>query len=198
MDLAADSALMQAAGRGDRGAFAALVERYQTSVLRFAHGLLGPAARAVAEDLAQETFLAAWEAAPQFRGDAQVSTWLLRIAANVCLDHCRRSRRRRAASLEQEPMPDARAAEQDRPDGQALADERAAEVRAAIARLPPSQRAALVLRHFEGLSYVEIADVLETSVSAVEALLFRARRSLAATLAPDSTGPPQVSSAPDV
>jgi|WetSurMetagenome_2_1015567.scaffolds.fasta_scaffold339029_2 RNA polymerase sigma-70 factor, ECF subfamily len=185
-----ETALMLAAGRGDREAFGLLVERYHAAIVQFADRFLGPADRNAAEDLAQDVFLAAWQAAPTYRPRAKVLTWLMRMATNACLNYRRSRRLRMAVSLDAAVTA---GSEADHPDARALADERAAVVREAVAGLPPNQRAAVLLRHFQGLSYREIADVLETSVSAVESLLFRAREALGVALSEQKPGAaPQV------
>jgi RNA polymerase sigma-70 factor (ECF subfamily) len=175
-----DHDLLIAAGRGDREAFGLLVERHHRGVIQFVHRFLGSIGRDAAEDLAQDAFLSAWQAAPSFEPRAQVRTWLLRIATNACLNYRRRGRLRRALSLDD-------GASADIPGGPGPAEaaetrERAVEVRQAVAALPPRQRVAIILRHFQGLTYAEIGDVLGISVSAVESMLFRARKTLRASL----------------
>lgn len=168
----ADLDLMAAAGRGDRSAFGELVERHHTAVYQYICRFLGGAHRQAAEDLAQDTFLRAWQAAPSYEPRAKVLTWLLRIATNVTLNYRRRSRLRRTLAL------GAAASVAAEPDRAGASGPRHPRLLSAIAELPVGQRAALVLRHFHGLSYAEIADVLETSPSAVESLLFRGRAGL--------------------
>ncbi|MCP4593507.1 MAG: sigma-70 family RNA polymerase sigma factor [bacterium] len=189
-----DEALMAEVSRGDRAAFGMVVERHYPTVVRFAQRFLGSAARQVAEDVAQDVFLKAWRAARNYEPRAKVVTWLLRIATNTCLNHRRRERLRGALSLGGGTVPEP----VDMAGGPAAAwesRERAAEVRGAISGLPSRQRAAVVLRHYHELSYVEIAAVLELSVPAVESLLFRARKALRTSLAEmDDGGSPQVSS----
>lgn len=191
MSVSDDQQLMLAAAQGDREAFGRLVERHHPGVLRFVHRFLGIVDGHTAEDLAQDVFLAAWKAAPSFRPRAKVLTWLLRITTNICLNYRRRSRLRAAVSLAtrgflstQEGNAGLRSAAE-RPDAREIAREQAEMVGRAIAGLPPKQRTAILLRHFHGLSYAEIADVLDTSVSAVESLLFRARQSLRNVLQPE-------------
>ncbi|MFH0983472.1 MAG: RNA polymerase sigma factor [Planctomycetota bacterium] len=179
----ADTPLMLAAGQGDREAFGILVERHHLAILRFVHRFLGSSDRDTAEDLAQDVFLAAWKAAPSFRPRAKVLTWLFRITTNVCLNYARGSRLRVTLPLDAEGTPERPGTELDRPDARAIAREQADRVRKAVAGLPGQQRTAILLRHFQGFSYAEIADVLDTSVAAVESLLFRARQTLGATLA---------------
>ncbi len=161
---------MLAAGRGDRSAFGTLVERHHSALYQFIYRFLGGLDRQTAEDLAQDTFLRAWQAAPSYEPRAKVLTWLLRIATNTCLNYRRRSRLRRTLAL---GAADGMAAQ--RSDTASSADEQHPRLQSAIGELPASQRAAIVLRHFHEFSYAEIADVLDTSVSAVESLLFRAR-----------------------
>ena len=187
-----DEELMLAAGRGDRDSFAILVERHHRAVVRFVQPFLGVADREAAEDLAQDVFLAAWKAAPSFRVRAKVLTCLLRITTNVCLNYQRGARLRRTISFRENDAADRSDAEAERPDAVAMTRERAGTITGAVASLPANQCAAIVLRHFHELSYAEIADVLDVSVSAVESLLFRARRVLSTSLASENEASPQV------
>jgi RNA polymerase sigma-70 factor (ECF subfamily) len=134
---------------------------------------------AEAEDVTQETFLRLWRAAPDWRaGVAQVATYAHRITVNLCLDRLRRSGRLVAGG----EAPDA-------PDPAPLAPElleaedRAAAVRAALARLPERQRAAIALTVFDGLSHAEAGAILDISADALESLAARARRALRLLLA---------------
>ncbi len=189
-----DEDLLLAAGRGDREAFGLLVERQHHAVVQFIHRFLVTTDRATVEDLAQDVFLGAWKAAASFRPRAKVLTWLLRITTNVCLNYRRRRRLRRTIALDGDRVAEHAGPQTDRADVLAAANEEACGVRAAVASLPRSQRAAIVLRHFHGLSYAEISDVLDISVSAVESLLFRARSTLRVTLgAKENHTSPQVS-----
>ena len=188
-----DEELMSAAGRGDRDAFGVLVERHHRAVMQFICRFLGVPDRSIAEDLAQDVFLAAWRAAPSFRPRAGVRafSWLLRITTNICLNYRRSSRLR--VTLPLRVNDDPHVAPHPQPDAVVVADERAAQVRWAIAELPPAQRTAIVLREFHGLTYAEIADVIDTSTSAVESLLVRARQTLSVVLAkPENEVTPQV------
>jgi RNA polymerase sigma-70 factor (ECF subfamily) len=179
----ADDRLMQRAGAGDGAAFARLVERHAGRARAMALRITGNAADA--DEALQEGFLRAWRKAPSWRandatgGTASFPTWLTRVVVNLAID-----RRRRPSLLPLE-------AAGDPPDGHRsvesrLADrETAAAVAVAIDRLPDRQRAALLLCHFEGLSNVDAAAVLEIGVGALEALLVRARRGLRAQLEPE-------------
>ena len=152
------------------------------------HRYLGSIGRDTAEDLAQDVFLSAWKAAPSYEPRAKVRTWLLRMATNACLNYRRRGRLRRAVSLADEAHAEI-AGEGPEPPDAAKTRERATEVRQAVAALPPRQRAAIILRHFQGLAYAEIAEVLGISVSAVESMLFRARQTLRANLSTGQESP---------
>jgi RNA polymerase sigma-70 factor, ECF subfamily len=142
------------------------VRRYQASIYRVALRMLG--SRADAQDAAQETFVRAWRALPRFRHDSTISTWLYRIVTRRALDKI--AARRTTETLDEvelEAGPDPAQAAEHRERLHALGQ--------AIANLPPDQRAALVLREFEGLSYQEVADVLGTSLPAIKGRIHRAR-----------------------
>jgi RNA polymerase sigma-70 factor (ECF subfamily) len=189
-----DQDLLVAAGRGSQDSFGVLVARHQRALFQFIHRFLGNVDADTVEDLAQQVFTAAWMAAPSYRPRAKVLTWLLRIATNRCLNFRRSSRLRATIPLESGRVPREAGSICDNPAGLALARERTDNTRAVVASLPPNQRAAILLRHFDGLSYAEIAEVLETSVAAVESLLFRARATLRKVLAEAGIGAsPQVS-----
>ncbi len=166
---AADRVLVDAARAGDVEAFEVLVRRHEGRVYRVAFRLLG--SHADAQDATQETFVRAWRGLGRFRGESAVSTWLYRIVTNRCLNMIAASRP--AASLDLELLlvgsDPAEITEQ---------RERFAAVARRVASLPPEQRAALVLRDFEGLSYEEVAAALEVSVAAVKGRIHRARLSV--------------------
>lgn len=173
---ATDAALMAAYARGDAAAAAELARRHLPRVLAFSARMLGD--RAEAEDVAQEAMLRLWRIAPDWRaGEAQVSTWLYRVAANLCTDRLRRARRSAPLDAEAEPPDPARGAE-----AVLIARDRAAALEAALTLLPERQRQAVVLRHLEGLSNPEIAAVMDIGVEAVESLTARGKRALAALL----------------
>jgi RNA polymerase sigma-70 factor (ECF subfamily) len=178
-----DEELLLASGRGDRGAFALLVERHQRAVIQFVHRFLATADRATAEDLAQQVFLNAWRYAPTFEPRAKVLTWLFRIASNACLNYRRREQSRiSAVALDESTGRESDRAEAEGVELRLVEEERAREVRAAVAALPSSQRVAIVLRYFHEFSHADIAAIMETSLSAVDSLLHRGRWSLHARL----------------
>ncbi len=171
-----DDTLLRAYAAGDAVAARALTLRHGPRILALARRMLGDAAEA--EDVVQEAMLRLWRGAADWRpGEAGVGAWLHRVATNLCLD---RLRRRRTVTGE---LPDRAGEGASVLAGLARAD-RAAALHAALATLPERQRAAIVLRHLEELGNPEIAARLGVSVEAVESLLARGRRALAAQLVP--------------
>ena len=173
-----DEALLQLYARGDRAAARTLVLRLSPRVLGYATRLL--ADRAEAEDVAQEAMLRLWRVAPEWRtGEAQVTTWLYRVVTNLVTDRQRARPRRQATTLDDAPevADDAPAAV-----AQLIEADRMAALDRALDSLPDRQRQALVLRHFEGMSNPEIAEIMQIGVEAVESLTARAKRALASAL----------------
>tara|TARA_R110000787_G_scaffold71086_3_gene158201 strand:+ start:4779 stop:5321 length:543 start_codon:yes stop_codon:yes gene_type:complete len=162
------------AAAGDRQAVSALVNRYSPGVLALATRMLGD--RSEAEDVTQDTFIRAWKALPEWEPRAKFSTWLHRVALNLCYDRLRKRRESTMAELpEQVDMAL-------RPDDALDQTERVQAVEAAIAALPERQAAALTLCALQDHSQVEAADIMEISVEALESLLARARRTLRGVL----------------
>lgn len=164
-----DVTLVEAAQAGDAAAFEALVTRHQTAVYRVALRMLGNDADA--QDAAQDAFVDAWRGLDRFRHGSRFSTWLYRIVTNCCLDLLARRRPteeidERVIDLGSDP---AELAEQ---------HDRLVRTAGAVLRLPPEQRAPLVLRELEGLSYEDIAEALSVTVPAVKGRLHRARLAL--------------------
>lgn len=174
---ASDEALLVAYANGDRQAAAHLTARLLPRVLGQATRMLAHAAEA--EDVAQDAMMRLWKIAPVWRqGEAQVSTWLYRVVANLCTDRLRK--RGRAMPLDQvaEPMdgaPSALAGMQTQMRMTALSD--------ALSQLPERQAQAVSLRHLEGLANPEIAQIMDISVRSVESLTARGKRALANVLA---------------
>lgn len=165
-----DETLMLKAGAGDREAFRRLVERHLARTVAFAARVLGE--RAAAEDVGQETFLRVWTHASRWEPAARLTTWIHRVALNLCLD---RLDRRREVDLDEIPEPRDPGPS---PLARLQAREMGRHVNAALAQLPPQQRAALTLCHHQGLRNTETAEVMGLSVEAVESLLSRGRRTL--------------------
>lgn len=183
-----DSQLMHRIGRGDEIAFAALMERHSAALLAFISRTLGSAS--AAEDLTQDCFLRVFRAAPKYQPSARFRTWLFTIAMNVCRNHHRARGRRPERSLEELTSRDDGprmnvASDDDGPRGDLEREELRRRVRCAVEGLPAQQRVALVLARYEGLSLVEISQVMGNSVMAVKSLLNRARENLRQTLERD-------------
>ena len=181
-----DAAAVALARDGDSEAFRALVERHSRAVYRLAHRMTGTAEDA--EDVVQETFLKAYRQLNRFESRANFSTWLHRIAVNCSIDLIR-SRPHREAG--QDPSELERFGADDHAGGRPVSPERlmlSAEVQdrvnAAMASLSRMERAAFVLRHFEGRSIEEISRVLGLKTNATKHSVFRAVRKMRATLGP--------------
>jgi RNA polymerase sigma-70 factor (ECF subfamily) len=168
--------LVAAARAGDERAFRELVEPHRRTLEIHCYRMLGSVHDA--EDVVQETLLRAWRSLDRFERRAAVGTWLYRIATNACLDEI--ERRPRRASVAVEPYPDERVAEAAGPIADpaaryALREGMELALLTAIQRLPGRQRAVLILRDVLGWTGPEVADLLETTVAAVNGALQRAR-----------------------
>lgn len=173
--------LIDKARRGDHDAFAALMRAHQNKV--YSHALRMTGSREDANDLAQEVFVSAWRGLARFQGDSSLSTWLYRLTANAAIDFLRREKRKSALSMTV-PYGD----EGDRqaelicsdptPDELAEASERSAAVQAGLKKLSPDHRQILLLREMNGLSYLEICDILGLEEGTVKSRLARARLAL--------------------
>ena len=172
-----DSDLVAAARDGSREAFDVIVERHRRHVYQLCYRFVGN--HEDASDLAQDVFVRAFKGLRTFKGDAALSTWLYRIAVNVSLNKVS-TKTPRAESLDAfERQGDARIASGEESATDAvLREERAAQVRAAIARLPKKQRATLILRAYHDLPHEQIAGILGSSVGAVKANFFHALTNL--------------------
>jgi RNA polymerase sigma-70 factor, ECF subfamily len=194
-----DAALMVAFQAGDERAFRTLFAKHGRAMVSFCNHFVHDAARA--EELAQDVFLKVHAASRRYRPTARFKTFLYRIASNHCLNELRRGEHveRRAAQqadalrgearspLGADDLPSRGATPEEDAAGRALA----AAVEELLARLPEKQRAAFVLARFEGLSYDEVAEVLDTTVAAVKSLVHRATVAAAAALAPYTTAGPE-------
>ncbi len=173
--------------RGDPSAFEALFEKYRRPILNFCYRFLGDAHEA--EDIAQETFLQVYQAAPGYRPLTKFSTWLYTITKNRCLNRLRSLRREEPAALfhtgeEEDREPAEPAASLPDPEQALGQKEMTRIVREAVANLPAGLRLALVLRRYHDLPYAEIAQVTGCSLNAVKLRVHRANRILARRLAP--------------
>ena len=166
-------ALLEGIAHGDEGAFEMLVKRYQGPLLNFV-ARFGD--RDMAEDVTQEVFLRIHRAAPHFKPTAKVSTWIFQIAYNQAMTAI--GRRKRQRDLEELLYQETEESIERPLSGPTEHFDLEEEITSALDRLPDNQRAALLLRANEGLSYREIGAVLGVSVQSVESLLFRARTNL--------------------
>ena len=183
-----DQHLVARAQRGEKHAFELLVAKYQRKLAR----LIGRLVRdpAEVEDVAQEAFIKAYRALPQFRGESAFYTWLYRIGVNSAKNFLMTQGRRAPTSTEKdaEEAETFEEAEQLRdnntPESVLMSRQVAETVNAAMARLPEELRTAITLREIEGMSYDEIADVMNCPIGTVRSRIFRAREAIAAELRP--------------
>jgi RNA polymerase sigma-70 factor (ECF subfamily) len=171
---------MKRIGGGDQRAYRGMVDLYLVSITRFAERILGN--RGEAEEVAQETFLALWTQAAGWKPTAKPKTWLYRIARNQCIDRLRKRHPDAGDDLDQQTNA------ADRPSSELVRRETAAQIERALATLPERQRVAITLVHYEGLDGTEACEVLEISLTALESLLARGRRSLRERLRDLQTG----------
>jgi RNA polymerase sigma-70 factor (ECF subfamily) len=175
MDGPSDHDLMARTAQGDGRAFQMLAQRHAGRAFGLARRMLGN--EALAEEIVQDALLRVWTNAPRWRPEAAFRTWLYRIVVNLCLNA-----KRRPSSL---PLEAADHVADAAPGAEAQLEtrERDERVATAVEMLPERQRAAILLTYQEGLSNAGVAAVLDTSVSSVETLLVRAKRTLRASLA---------------
>ncbi|WP_265593933.1 sigma-70 family RNA polymerase sigma factor [Haloferula sp. BvORR071] len=179
-----DVALMRKIAEGDERAFRELVERHQNAVVGTVARMLNDSTEA--EDIAQLAFLRIWKHAKRWRPDAKFTTYLFTITRNLVFNESRRrTRRKEVSSEEREEESGFQVASESRhePQEEAMKVEMHQQIDRAIATLPEAQRTAVILYSYESLPYEEIATVLNTSVSSVKSLLFRARTTLREKLA---------------
>lgn len=184
-----DAALMLRVKRGDRAAFAELVEKYKQPLFNFICRTLRDEVES--EDLAQNVFLQVYKSRQRYQHTAKFSTWLFTIARNLCLNEIRRRTRHPAESIEE-----SHAENEDQPQRQyeekkvflpvenVLHSELAQKIEEALAELPENQRTAILLCRQDELSYEEIAEILDCSLSATKSLIHRGRETLKEKLKP--------------
>ncbi|SHK01537.1 RNA polymerase, sigma subunit, ECF family [Tangfeifania diversioriginum] len=167
---------------GDENAFRQLVEKYQQLVVNTCFGLVHNTEDA--EDIAQDVFIEVFRSVHKFRADSKISTWLYRIAVNRSLNFIRDNKRRKwFRSVDETSAPDSKDAykisgETDSPDTDLENSQRTELLHAAIDSLPKNQRVAFTLNKYEDLSYKEISEVMQVSLSSVESLIHRAKKNL--------------------
>lgn len=182
-----DQLLVERVQRGDSTGFDLLVSKYQHKIVQLIRRYVQDPDEAL--DVAQEAFLKAYRALPNFRGDSAFYTWLYRIAINTAKNHLV-AVKRRPVDYEFDPQDQeqyevqGRLKEGDTPEGLALSGEIRETIEKAVAELPEDLRTAIVLRELEGMSYEEIAAAMECPVGTVRSRIFRAREAIARHLQP--------------
>ena len=188
---AEDRHLAARAARGDAEAFAKLVRAHSSLVYRVALRMLG--GEEDAQDASQEVWVRVWKNIKGFRGESAFSTWLYRIAVNTCLSFRQRESRRRHERQQEYGddevpyLPEPTGGDAD-PEAAALSAERRDELQSALQHVRAEHRAALVLRHMEGLSYAEIAEVLKVPDGTAKGWVSRGRAAMLIALAKEDHG----------
>lgn len=183
-----DEELMVELAAGSHGAFDELLTRYEAPVITFCYAFLRN--REAAEDIAQETFMRVFRNAKRYQPVAKFTTWLYKIAANLCINEIKKGKLRNALSLDEPAGPD--------PDGSRIVERIATDTASpltnmeraeaqvligkAIEHLPPDQRSTLIMVEYHQMQYQDIAEVLDVSVSAIKMRVKRARETLRETL----------------
>jgi RNA polymerase sigma-70 factor (ECF subfamily) len=162
---------LEAARGGDSDAFTQIVGRYQAEIFRYCARMLRNEAEG--EEMAQETFVRAWQSLSGFRGDASLKNWLYKIATNLCLNQLSSWRRRQRDEADFDALVGG-----ENPERDLLGAQQATRVRAAVTKLPPQQRAVVMLKIFEDLKFHEIATALGLSEGGVKAHFFVAMKNL--------------------
>jgi len=181
---AADEAqLVSACQRGDQDAFAQLVQRHQRRVFSLVFRMLQQYEESC--EVTQETFLAAWQGLPAFRGEARFSTWLYRIAYNCSLKQLEQRKRDRALQMNMEAEQSLVGSEQEPVDARLEAHARQTLIHEQLSRLPAKYRIVLILRHLQDMSYEEMAELLKIPIGTIKTHLFRARNLLKERLEAD-------------
>lgn len=182
-----DQQLVQRVKKGDKRAFDLLVIKYQHKIL----SLVSRYVRDVGEvqDVTQEAFIKAYRALPKFRGDSQFYTWLYRIAINTAKNHLMaKGRRPPGSDIDVQDAEYFESATQlkdiESPESQLFGEELREIVNKALSQLPEDLRTAVTLREFDGLSYEDIADVMDCPVGTVRSRIFRAREAIDKQLEP--------------
>jgi RNA polymerase sigma-70 factor (ECF subfamily) len=183
-----DVQLMQKVRKGDQAAYRELFAKYSQAVVNFANRFVPNRSRA--EELAQDAFLQIFRARARYEPRARFTTYLYRVVTNLCLNELRRfDYQGKTEPLEGNPNEEGESIREIADDRIAAAEDQLAgtetggRIRDVLDTLPPNQRAALLLSRVEGLSYLEVAESLETTESAVKSLIFRATQTLRIQLA---------------
>ena len=177
-----DGQLVARSLRQDHDAFGQLIDRHAPAIVNLAYRMVGN--RTDAEDLAQETFLAAFKALSTFRSDAKFSTWLYRIASNKCMDWLRAKRPGGGGQdVDADEWLDHYHVEQRTPERLLAQSQVALALDEAIQRLPPLYREAFILKHVEGLSYEEMQEIVGVNGDTLKMRVYKGRLQLSRELA---------------
>lgn len=177
-----DAQLVARSLRQDQEAFGLLIDRHAAAIVNLAYRMVGN--RAEAEDLAQETFLAAFKSLSTFRSDSKFSTWLYRIATNKCKDWLRVKRPGQGRhDVDADESLDVHLAEERTPELLLSQQQVAMELEQAIQRLPPLYREAFILKHVEGLSYEEMEAIVGVRTDTLKMRVYKGRVQLSRELA---------------
>ena len=179
-----DKNLVERARAGDQTAFALLFEQFHAPILNYLHRMVHD--RALAEDLTQDTFIKAYNALPRTKPDLAFKAWLYRIATNTAISHMRRGKIIKwLPFLTDRETPD---------EAIERSVTRSTDINEALGKLPQHYAAALLLRHYQGLSLAETAQALDITENAAKLRLFRARKAFATVYgaAPDGTGDEEI------
>jgi RNA polymerase sigma-70 factor, ECF subfamily len=182
-----DKELVRRVQNGDRRAFDLLFSRYQHKIVNLVGRYLRDSEDV--QDVVQEAFIKAFRALPRFRGESAFYTWLYRIAINTAKNHIvARSRRPPGVDVEVDDAEHLDGADAlrdlENPEAALARDELSAEIDAAISDLPDDLRSAVTLREFDGLTYEQIAEIMECPVGTVRSRIFRAREAIDRRIAP--------------
>jgi RNA polymerase sigma-70 factor (ECF subfamily) len=194
-EVQSDAYLVERALDGDLAAFEKLVARYQNKIIGYV-GRMTDGDREEAEDITQETFIKAYRSLDSFRGQASFSTWLYKIATNLCIDRARTKKRRpqQAYSLDEPVDRDEEKGAREIPDNRyepgkgVERDEMRALVRETVAEMPEKMRQVLIMCDLQGMPYEEISRILDVPLGTVKSRLFHARADLARRLRPYMSG----------
>lgn len=174
-----ERALLKALSAGDQEAFSYVLERYRDHVIRICRGFV--TLNEDAEDLAQEVFVQLYKSATDIRGEARLSTWLYRVAVNKSLNYCR-SQKSKGQYFIVNPDEGKNLVAEESSDRQLSVTDHRKALNKALDALPENQKTAFILSKYDELSYEKIAEVMNLSLSAVQSLIFRAKKNLQDTL----------------
>lgn len=187
-DREVDQQLVERAQRGDKAAFELLVAKYQRKLIRLLSRFIRDPTEV--EDVAQEAFIKAYRALPSFRGDSAFYTWLYRIGINTAKNYLV-AMGRRAPTVSETESADAESSEEsgqvpdyNTPENELMSRQIAETVNRAVEELPEELRTAITLRELEGLSYEDIASIMNCPIGTVRSRIFRAREAIAEKLRP--------------